>query len=80
MKNLGYVLIKKDPNHKWDVYISKDAEMMQELLDFALPITAGHPLMLGMRKKQKCLNPELNIGLSKDITKFQYESDSNEQD
>lgn len=66
MTNLGFCLNKQYPDQGWTEYISKEAEMMQEILEIELPLTPDHILMLAIKKNK--VSTSAVISKSSDIT------------
>lgn len=71
MRNLGFVLIKQHPDQGWQEYISKEVELMKEILEQELPLTPDHILLQTIRKPKNC---KQNLPKSVDISKFCSES------
>lgn len=76
MRRFGFVLIKPRPDEGWGAYISKEAELMSELLEMELPITQDHILMKAIKKTKSVVKKQISM----DILKFCIDSDEAEQE
>lgn len=77
LKQIGFCLIKPNPNQQWVVYCQKEVTMMEELLNTTLPLHPNHILLLVLRtsKMPEC-NPK--VSRSQDIRTCSIYSDDSE--
>jgi len=73
---LGFVLIKPNPNDKWDDYCFKDNSLMEQILETKMPLNADHELIRTISRFKKRVPDKIQSPKKGKIFEQMYNSES----